>query len=262
MALLHTGPGGDIRPTGDEFPLPVTLEGEGSAVDQGAPGDTPWKVDDDATQTAITALAADGGQATLGAKADAAWAGSGSGSVVAILKAIYAKVAATLGFATNAGVTNATTLRVITASDGPLNTNLGTTTDAAVVSDADGSVSSKLRGLVKLLASVISSNRLLTTSRTEQFTAPATGELAGNTNATQMPNVACNLVMFKAEYNNVGRVYIGVSGVTKQDGSTDTTTGYELSAGESTPWIPVDNLNRFFRICDNAGDDLTYLALA
>ena len=94
------------------------------------------------------------------------------------------------------------------------------------------------------------------------YTTVAVGELAGNVSATQMPNVACKLVKFKAEYDNAGRVYLGGSGVTKADGSTDTTTGLQLSAGEETGWIPVGNLNLFYRICDNAGDDLTYLALA
>lgn len=102
----------------------------------------------------------------------------------------------------------------------------------------------------------------VTIIRAEQYTAPATGELAGATSATQMPTVACKLVKFKAAYDNAGRVYIGGSGVTVANGSTDTTTGYQLSASEETGWIPVDNLNRLYRICDNAGDDLTYLALA
>lgn len=88
-----------------------------------------------------------------------------------------------------------------------------------------------------------------------------TGELAGSATAVQMPNVACRLVCFKAAYDNAGRVYIGASGVTVADGTTDTTTGFQLSAGEQTPWLPCDNLNRFYRISNNAGDDLTYLAL-
>lgn len=96
------------------------------------------------------------GDTANGAVADAAWNGSGSGSIIAILKAVYAKLAATLGFSVNAGVTDATTLRVITASDGPLNTNLGTTTDAAVSTDANGSVSAKLRGLIVLVVNLLS----------------------------------------------------------------------------------------------------------
>lgn len=98
-------------------------------------------------------------------------------------------------------------------------------------------------------------------SEQQTYTAPKSGELAGSATAAQMPNVACKLVMFKAHGDNAGNVYIGAAGVTKADGTTDTTTGLQLAAGESTPWLPVDNLNRLFRICDNAGDDLTYLAM-
>lgn len=54
-----------------------------------------------------------------------------------------------------AGVTDAKTLRVVTASDGPLNTAIGGINDAAISSDATGSVSGKLRGIVKLLAAFI-----------------------------------------------------------------------------------------------------------
>ncbi len=88
------------------------------------------------------------------------------------------------------------------------------------------------------------------------------GELAGSAVAVQMPDIACKLVKFKARSDNVGSVYIGGAGVTKPDGVTDVTTGIQLAAGEETGWLPVDSLNRFYRICDNAGDDLTYLALS
>jgi hypothetical protein len=88
-----------------------------------------------------------------------------------------------------------------------------------------------------------------------------TGELAGATSATQLPDIPCRMVKFKAQADNAGAVYLGVSGVTKNDGTTDTTTGYELDAGDETGWLLVDNLNRLYRICDNAGDDLLYIAL-
>lgn len=98
--------------------------------------------------------------------------------------------------------------------------------------------------------------------REQSFTAPGSGELAGSTTAVQMPDRACRYVRFKAHADNAGNVYIGVSSsVTKADGSTDTTTGLQLAAGDDTGWIPVDNLSRFFRITDNAGDDLSYLLL-
>lgn len=88
------------------------------------------------------------------------------------------------------------------------------------------------------------------------------GEIAGSATAAVLPTVACRMVMFKAVASNAGNVYLGAAGVTKVDGTTDVTTGWELDAGQETGWIPVDNLNRLYLICDNAGDDLVYLALA
>ncbi len=90
---------------------------------------------------------------------------------------------------------------------------------------------------------------------------PMVGELAGSTSALQMPDVPCRLVKFKAQADNTGEVFIGGSTVSKIDGSTDITTGFELAASEDTGWILIDNLNRFYRISDAATDDLTYLAL-
>lgn len=94
------------------------------------------------------------------------------------------------------------------------------------------------------------------------YTGPKSGELAGSTGGAQMPNVPCSYARFKARSDNSGSVYIGTSvAITKADGVTDTTTGFELASGDDTGWIPVDNLNRFWRRTDNAGDDLTYLCL-
>ena len=91
------------------------------------------------------------------------------------------------------------------------------------------------------------------------------GELQGSASVEPMPNVPCNLVKFKALASNAGNVYIGTTRpgnvLTKPDGTNDTTTGFELAPGDESGWIPVSNVNKFFRICDNAGDDLTYLAL-
>ena len=89
---------------------------------------------------------------------------------------------------------------------------------------------------------------------------PITGELAGSATAVQMPDIACSRVKFKSRDDNAGNVYIGGAGVTKPDGTTDTTTGFQLDAGDDSGWIYCDNLNAFYRICDNAGDDLTYFA--
>lgn len=89
----------------------------------------------------------------------------------------------------------------------------------------------------------------------------ATGEIAGAAAATQMPNIACRAVSFKAVASNVGKVYIGKAGVTKPDGTTDVTTGWELAPSAETIFIPVANLSELFYICDNATDDLVYMAL-
>lgn len=98
----------------------------------------------------------------------------------------------------------------------------------------------------------------------QAYTTVKSGELAGSANNStpvQMPDIACKLVKFKARNDNAGNVYIGAGGVTVPNGSTDITTGFELDAGEESGWIPVDNLNRFYRVTDNAGDDLTYLVV-
>ena len=100
-----------------------------------------------------------------------------------------------------------------------------------------------------------------TTVATERFTEVKSGELAGSASAAQLPNIACKLAKLKARGDNAGSVYLGGAGVTKPDGTTDVTTGIELAAGDETGWLPIDNLNRLYRICDNAGDDLTYMVL-
>jgi hypothetical protein len=86
------------------------------------------------------------------------------------------------------------------------------------------------------------------------------GELAGATSATQGPDIDCLKVTFKAVYGNSGNVYLGGAGVTIVDASTDATTGLELDAGDEVSLV-IGNLNEVYRICDNAGDDLTYIAL-
>jgi hypothetical protein len=92
-----------------------------------------------------------------------------------------------------------------------------------------------------------------------------TGEIAGSATAAAMPALVCKWVKFKALNDNAGRVFIGIaSGLTKPDNATDATTGLCLSPNEETDWLPAPkgNMNGFRRICDNAGDDLTYIALS
>ncbi len=93
------------------------------------------------------------------------------------------------------------------------------------------------------------------------YKSQVSGELAGSVTATQMPDITCNAVSFGALSSNAGSVYIGGPGVTVPDGTTDTTSGIELVPGEKMQFIPCRNLDFFYYICDNAGDDLVYLAL-
>ncbi len=86
------------------------------------------------------------------------------------------------------------------------------------------------------------------------------GEIQGSATAAQMPDISCRAVAFSADSSNAGSIFIGGAGVTIPDGTTDTTSGLELQPGDMMQFVPVPNLNLFYRICDNAGDDLSYLA--
>jgi hypothetical protein len=74
-----------------------------SAAALGTPADTAWVSGSGSVVAVLKKIAtagagavtiADGSDATLGSQADAAWSGSGSGSEMAVLKAIYAELAA------------------------------------------------------------------------------------------------------------------------------------------------------------------------
>ena len=87
------------------------------------------------------------------------------------------------------------------------------------------------------------------------------GEVAGSVSAKQLPDIACRMVKFTAPNGNAGDVYLGPSGVTVPEGTQDTTSGLELEPGDDSGWLLIPNLNLLYLIGDNAGDDVTYLAL-
>lgn len=89
----------------------------------------------------------------------------------------------------------------------------------------------------------------------------ATGERAGSATAAVLPTVAGSMFWIKAVASNAGNVYLGMAGVTVVDGTTDVTSGFELAPGDMIGPLPVENLNKFYIICNNAGDDITYLAM-
>jgi adhesin HecA-like repeat protein len=84
------------------------------------------------------------------------------------------------------------------------------------------------------------------------------GEIQGSVTAAQMPDVSGRALTFRAALDNDGNVYIGGAGVTIPDGTTDTTSGIPLDAGDWYQFAPISNLNVFYYICDNTGDDLLY----
>lgn len=74
--------------------------------------------------SAVPMSIADGGNVAQGAVADAVVAAGATGTISAKLRAISRDVGTTAALSKNSGTTDATTLRVVTASDGPLNTNI------------------------------------------------------------------------------------------------------------------------------------------
>jgi hypothetical protein len=90
-----------------------------------------------------------------------------------------------------------------------------------------------------------------------------TGEVGGSLNAKRLPNIACSKVNIKAQSGNATNVYLGSSSsvTVASGGSVNTTTGFELDAGQETGWIEIDNLNKLWMICNAGGDDITYIAL-
>ena len=84
------------------------------------------------------------------------------------------------------------------------------------------------------------------------------GEVSGSATAKVLPTITGGLVWIQAASDNAGNVYVGGAGVTKPDGTTDTTTGVCLDAKDWFGPLTIANLNQLCIICDNAGDDILY----
>lgn len=88
----------------------------------------------------------------------------------------------------------------------------------------------------------------------------APGTTAGGTAyGTSTP---CRAVKLKARAANTGKVYfvIGTGTVTKLDGTSDTTSGWELAAGDETDLlVGLDNLTDLKGIGDNASDSVVVM---
>jgi hypothetical protein len=91
------------------------------------------------------------------------------------------------------------------------------------------------------------------------YATQASGEIAGSVAAKQCPNVPCKYVRFKAKAANAGNVYLGTSAnVTGLTGADNQTAGFQIPPGDGTGWIAAVNVNRFWILCDNAADGLTF----
>lgn len=88
------------------------------------------------------------------------------------------------------------------------------------------------------------------------------GERQGSVTATQLPTISGSQIYITALNTNVGNVYLGAAGVTIPNGTSDTTSGLELPPGTLIGPLPIDNLNRLYIICANAGDDICYMVLS
>lgn len=91
-----------------------------------------------------------------------------NGRLQRIAQRLTTILASTLGFSIGSGTVDATTLRVVTASDGALNTNIGGVTEAAPATDTASSglngrlqrIAQRLTSLIALLPSALVSGRL------------------------------------------------------------------------------------------------------
>lgn len=141
-------------PVARNMPDPVfIMNTSDNPIDVNATLDTTGLATSAKQDTQITDL---GGVTETAPATDTASSGL-NGRLQRIAQRLTSILASTLGFSVGAGTTDATTIRVITASDGPLNAVLGTTSGAAVTTDANGTIQQFLRGIATILGAVTAS---------------------------------------------------------------------------------------------------------
>lgn len=152
----------------------------------------------------------------------------------------------------------------------------GATTDAAVSTDANGTINAHIRGLVKLLASILgtagapsveavtvqgiaAAQPVITTFNLLSFR--NSGVFVPTASASQFPSKTGSLFYLTACKTNTGLIYIGGSTVTSTVNATNATTGLELQAGQQVGPFPLTNLNTLWAIGTVATDAVTYLVM-
>jgi len=88
------------------------------------------------------------------------------------------------------------------------------------------------------------------------------GEITGSLSAAQIArDLPCSIVALYGRADNNGVVSVGNStAVTIPDGTTNITAGIPVSAGQSTLYMTVRNLNDLACIFSDASDSLLYIA--
>jgi len=85
----------------------------------------------------------------------------------------------------------------------------------------------------------------------EQF-----GLVTGTYAISQLPDIPCSMVRFKARSSNAGSIFIGSQYTTGSVFSMP----YELDAGDDTGWFETDNLNRYYQGGSSGTSYLAYWA--
>lgn len=165
--------------------------------------------------------------------------------------------------------------QAVTVADGG-DVAAGSTTDAAVSTDANGTINAHIRGIVKLIASFLGTAGAPTVPVvTVQGVASATpiittfnllferscGVFVPTASASQLPSKTGSLFYITACKSNTGLIYLGGSTVTSTVNATNTTTGLELQAGQQVGPFPLGNLNTLWAIGTVATDAITYLVM-
>lgn len=163
----------------------------------------------------------------------------------------------------------------VTVADGA-DTTQGSIADAAVSTDANGTVNAHLRGLVKLVASFLGvagspSTEVVTVQGVASATPvivqenvntlAANGVFVPGASAAQLPSQTGHLFYITACKANTGTIYLGSSTVTSTTNATNTTTGLELQAGQQVGPLPLTNLNQLYAKATVATDAITYLVI-
>lgn len=142
-----------------------------------------------------------------------------------------------------------------TIADGA-DVNAGATTDAAVVSDVNGTLSAKLRGLVKILADVWDSTNHFLTVSVGAYSTIKNGKktvTTAGTRVTLASSTVVKSVTIKALVTNTGLIYVG-------DTAVANTNGYQLSAGDTVS-LSIANLATVNLDSDVNGEGVTYVAV-